>query len=169
MQTASTKRMKNAPHHSLKTRFAAMLRQARATRGDMLWLRWGALCAIVLAATLALMACGSFAPLDEKQLQLLLGRPFFLEATAAQVTLLSQAETFWLCIPVTLYLALALLLQRRFYARTQIAFMAMAAAALPGLLCVLWDGVLYVSPILFNILATWLLTVAVPFFRRARS
>lgn len=151
-----------------KSGLAALLRQSQATRADHLWLRWGLLCLAVLACTMALLLAGLFEGPDVAQLHLLCGNPFFLEAEAAQLSLLSPAATFGLCIPLTFYLGLVLLRQRHFGSRTQITFLAAVAAALPGLLCVLWGSVLYVSPFLFCILACWLLVVLIPFFRRAR-
>lgn len=135
----------------------------------MLWLRWGLLCFLVLATAMALFLTGSFEQADLTQLRILCGNPFFLEAEAAQVSLLSPAQTYGICILLTFYFSMALLRQRRFGARTQITFLALVAFGLPGLLCVMWGGVLYVAPILFCLSLSWLLVTLIPFFRRSRS
>lgn len=151
---------------NIKNGLAAFLRQSKATRTDRLWLRWSLLSLIVLTCTMLLFLTGMFEQPDIAQLHILCGNPFFLEAEAAQISLLSPASTFGLCIPLTFYLGLVLLRQRRLATRTHIAFLAAVAAALPGILCVLWGGVLYVSPFLFCIISCWLLVIAIPFFRR---
>lgn len=92
-----------------------------------------------------------------------------MDASVAQSTLMTPAVSFGWCIPLTLYLALVLLLQRRFGARVQIAFLAVIAILLPGMICVLWEGVFFVSPFLFSVLLTWLLVATVPFFSHFRS
>lgn len=138
-------------------------------RADMLWLRWAVLSVIVLLAVMLLLLGGHFEVADDAQLRLLCGNPFYLEAEATQNPALSPVEMFALCVGVTLYLGIVLLRQRRFVPRTQIALMAAVAAAMPGLLCVLWDCVFYVAPLLFCVISCWLLVIVVPFFRRSRS
>ena len=138
-------------------------------RADMLLLRWGVLCVVVLLVTMLLLLNGCFEDVDEAQLRLLCGNPFYLEAEATQHMALSPAGMFGWCVAVTLYLSIVLLLRRRMAERAQIALMAAVAVALPGLLCVLWDCVFYVAPLLFCVVFTWALVMVVPFFRRSRS
>lgn len=138
-------------------------------RADMLLLRWGVLSVVVLLTTMLLLLSGCFEGADEAQLRLLCGNPFYLEAEATQHMALSPAGMFGWCVAVTLYLSIVLLLRRRFAERLQIALMAAVAVALPGLLCVLWDCVFYVAPLVFCVIFTWALVVTVPFFRRSRS
>ncbi|MBR5887824.1 MAG: hypothetical protein IKZ07_06400 [Akkermansia sp.] len=137
--------------------------------GDMQWLRWAVLSVVVLLAVMLLMLSGCFEVLDEAQLRMLCGNPFYLEAEATQHPALSQAGMFGWCVGVTLYLGIVLLRQQRFSARTQIAVMAAVAVVMPGLLCVLGDCVFYVAPLLFCVLFTWALVVTVPFFRNSQS
>lgn len=151
---------------------AAALGRHRATarnRADMLWLRWAVLSVLVLLAVMLLLLGGYFEVVDDAQLRLLCGNPFYLEAEATQNPALSPVGMFGLCVGVTLYLGIVLLRQRRFAPRTQIVLMAAVAATMPGLLCVLWNCVFYVAPLLFCVLFTWVLVVCVPFFRRSRS
>lgn len=138
-------------------------------RADMLLLRWGVLSVVVLLVAMLLLLTGCFECVDEAQLRLLCGNPFYLEAEATQYMALSPAGMFGWCVAVTLYLSIVLLLRRRLAERVQIALMAAVAVALPGLLCVLWDCVFYVAPLLFCVVFTWVLVVTVPFFRRSRS
>lgn len=138
-------------------------------RADMLWLRWAVLSVVVLLAVMLLLLGGYFEGVDDAQLRLLCGTPFYLEAEATQNPALSPVQMFGLCVGVTLYLGIVLLRQRRFVPRTQIALMAAVAAAMPGLLCVLWDCVFYAAPLLFCVIFTWLLVMVIPFFRRSRS
>lgn len=135
----------------------------------MLWLRWGLLSVSVLLVTMGLMLAGCFEPLNDAQLKLLCGNPFYLEAEGAQCSALGLAGTFGLCIVVTLYLSVVLLRVPGFVGRLQIAFLALVALGLPGLLCVLWDCVFYVAPLLFSVCLMWLLTSVIPFFRAAHS
>ena len=124
---------------------------------------------VVLLITMVLLVSGSFEPVDSAQLHLLCGTPFYLEAEATQHSALSPAHMFLLCVGVTLYLSLVLLREKKISGRTQTAVAAVVASALPGLLCVLWDCVFYVAPLLFCVVFTWVLVVTVPFFRRSRS
>lgn len=138
-------------------------------RADMLLLRWGVLSVVVLLVTMLLLLNGCFECVDEAHLRLLCGNPFYLEAEATQHMALSPAGMFGWCVAVTLYLSIVLLLRRRMAERVQIALMAAVAVTLPGLLCVLWDCVFYVASLLFCVIFTWALVVAIPFFRRSRS
>ncbi|MBR3926388.1 MAG: hypothetical protein IKJ58_06470 [Akkermansia sp.] len=142
---------------------------AQRSDTDMLWLRWGLLSVSVLLVTMGLMLAGCFEPINDAQLKLLCGNPFYLEAEAAQCSALGLAGTFGLCIAVTLYLSVVLLRVPGVVGRLQIAFLALVALGLPGMLCVLWDCVFYVAPMLFSVCLVWLLTAVVPFFRSAHS
>lgn len=134
---------------------------------DWLLLRWLCLSLPVLAGVVLMMGCGWLEPLDREQLLLLGGHPFYIEAEAAQVSLAGPVGTFAFCVLLVLFLGLALLRQGSIAACTQICFLAALAVGLPGLLCVLWGGVLYVSAPLVCVLALWLL-MWIPFFRRMR-
>ena len=46
--------------------------------------------------------------------------------------------------------------------RTQICFLAALATLLPGLLCILWNGVLYMAAPLFCVLLLWVLAALLP-------
>lgn len=133
---------------------------------DWLLLRWLCLSLPVLGAVVLMMACGWLEPLDREQLRLLAGHPFYIEAEAAQVSLAGPMGMFSFCVLLVLFLGLVLLRQGSLAACTQICFLAALAVGLPGLLCVLWGGVLYVSAPLVCVLALWILMLAVPFFRR---
>jgi len=133
---------------------------------DWFLLRWICLSVLVLGGVVVLMAGGWLEALDREQLRLLGGHPFYIEAEAAQVSLVEPTGLFALCVVLVLLLGLALLRQERAVARAQIAFLAAVAVGLPGLMCVLWGGVLYVSAPLVCVLALWVLVMSVPFFRR---
>ncbi|MDO5470559.1 MAG: hypothetical protein Q4F38_04585 [Akkermansia sp.] len=139
------------------------------TRLDALLLRWGLLSVLVLLCTMVLLLTGAFEWVDMAQLTLLCGSPFYMEAEATQHAALSPAGVFAVCVGVTLYLALVLLRHDSFVQRVQVLVPALLAVAMPGLLCVLWDCVFYVAPLVFCVLLTWLLVVSIPFFSRIRS
>lgn len=154
----------------LRASIAGLWKDASARdSADMQWLRWAVLSVVVLLAVMLLMLSGCFEPLDEAQLRMLCGNPFYLEAEATQHSALSRAGMFGWCVGVTMYLGIVLLRQQLFSARTQIAVMAAVAVVMPGLLCVLGDCVFYVAPLLFCVLFTWALVVTVPFFRNSQS
>lgn len=134
---------------------------------DALLLRWVLLSVPVLLATMVMMFTGAFEGADTAQLTHLCGAPFYLEAEATQYPALTPAATFGLCVGCTLYLGLVLLRLRGFAERLQVCVLALVVAALPGLLCVLWDCVFYAAPVLFCVLLTWLLVVSVPYFRNS--
>lgn len=141
-------------------------RKVRSLSGDdALLLRWVLLSVPVLLATVVMMFTGAFEHADTAQLTLLCGAPFYMEAEATQYSALTPAATFGICVGCTLYLGLVLLRLRAFAERLQVGILAVVAAALPGVLCVLWDCVFYAAPVLFCVLLTWLLVVSVPFFR----
>ncbi len=129
---------------------------------DKTLLLWCLLCIITLGSTVALIIGGIFDICSLEQIRLLAGHPFYIDAAAAQVSLLPPAGIFTICTFITLYLALVLLRCRSFAKRTQICFLAALATALPGLLCILWDGILYMAAPLFCVCLLWVLTALIP-------
>lgn len=125
------------------------------SRADHLFLRWALITPAALFMVVLLTLCGVTEQLEWEQIRLLGGNPFYIGAEEAQVSLLSPAALFGLCIPVTFYLAIVLLRERHFSGRLQVIVPALAALALPGMLCVLWGGVLSVAPLLTAALTTW--------------
>ena len=138
----------------------------RRGAADVLLLRWVALSLVVLAALVALQAYRLYAPLDEWQLMLLAGDPFYMPAQDAQVSLLSPAATFSACVCLTLYLGAVLLMQPSLRKRTHLCLLAAVALFLPGVMCVLWHGVLYVGQPLACVAMLWLALVPVALVRR---
>lgn len=139
------------------TRLLNRLRHAKQmTRTDHLLLRWASLCFSVLVLMVVLTAAGTMQYLEWEQIRFLGGAPFFIGAEEAQINLLGPAGIFGLCLAVTFYLALVLLRERRFSGRLQISLLAATALALPGILCVLWGGVLNMAAPLICALACWL-------------
>ncbi len=120
---------------------------------------WMLLSLATLLPVVTLLLSGTLAPWDDAQLRLLAGHPFYIGAEEAQVSLLSPRGTFTLCLVLTLWLAAILVRERRCGRRTQLLFLAALATALPGLLCVLWDGVLYTAAPLACLLLLWLYSV----------
>lgn len=142
---------------------AAELRRGAA---DVLLLRWVMLSITVLALLVGLQACRLFAPLNEWQLLLLAGDPFYLSAADAQLSLLSPGATFGACVCLTLYLGAVLLRMPRMGQRNHLCLLAAVAVALPGVMCVLWHGVLYVAQPLMCVLLLWLAVVPCTWIRR---
>lgn len=136
---------------------------------DAFLLRWFLLSVGTLAAVVGLQASRLFLWLDEWQLRILAGHPFYLSAEDAQVSLFSQGGTFAVCVGVTLYLGAVLLLQPRLSRRNHICLLAAVALGIPGLMCVLWHGVLYVGQPLVCILLLWLVVVPCSLIRRLFS
>lgn len=128
----------------------------RFTVGDRFLLRWLGLSFIVLALTTLAAFCGLAEELELEQIRLLGGNPFYISAEEAQISLLGPAGTFGLCLVVTLWLSAVLLRERRMAGRLQIMLPALVALALPGLLCVLWGGVLNMALPLLCALLCWL-------------
>ncbi len=122
---------------------------------------WMLLSLATLLPVVCLLLSGGFAACDEAQLRLLAGHPFYIGAEEAQVSLLSPVGTFLLCALLVLWLAAVLVRERRAARRSQLAFMAALAMLLPGLICVLWGGVLYVAAPLACVLLLWLYAVPV--------
>ena len=144
----------------MKEKLARLLKRLRTaqgmTRTDRQLLRWAGLSFAVLVLTVILTAAGTTEYLEWEQIRFLCGSPFYLGAEEAQISLLGPAGTFALCLAVTLYLALVLLRERRFAGRLQVGILSAAALALPGILCVLWGGVLNMAAPLICALACWL-------------
>lgn len=138
----------------------------RRGAGDVLLARWVSLSIGVLAALVALQACRLFMPLNEWQLRVLAGDPFYLSAADAQVSLLSPGGTFGVCVCVTLYMGAALLRMPSLAARSHLCVLAAVAVALPGFMCVLWHGVLYVAQPFVCVLLLWLAVVPCTAVRR---
>ncbi len=134
-------------------RFLPCLRPA--DRADRRLAAWIALCLATLLPVVLLLLGGALSAWDDTQLRLLGGHPFYISAEEAQVSLLSPSATFLFCSLFTLWLAAVLLREHRYARRTQVAFLAALALALPGLICVLWGGVLYVAAPLACVLLLW--------------
>lgn len=155
---------------------AAMLKRLRALlcalwrptaeSGEMLLLRWVLLCGSVAALLPLLQVVGFFAWLEEWQIILLAGDPFQMSALDAQVTLLSSGKMYVSSLALALYLGGVLLRQPRLLRRTHICLLAAAAAVLPGFMCVLWHGVLYVGQPVVCVLLLWLALVPLAAIRR---
>ncbi len=129
------------------------------SRADRRMAAWIALSLATLLPVVGLLLSGAFEPWDEAQLRLLAGHPFYIGAEEAQLSLLSPVSTFILCVLSTLWLSAVLVYEHRYSRRSQAAFLAALAMALPGLICVLWGGVLYVAPPLACVLLLWCYTV----------
>lgn len=155
----------------MKKRLARLLsrlqRPQQMTRTDHLLLHWAGLSFCVLVLIVALTAAGTMQYLEWEQIRFLGGAPFFIGAEEAQVNLLGPAGIFGLCLAVTFYLALVLLRERRFTGRLQISLLAATALALPGILCVLWGGILNMAAPLIAALACWLGAEIIHLFRRS--
>ncbi len=152
---------------TLRLRFERLVLRASQ---DAFLLRWVSLSIGVLGSVVIMQACRLFRLLDEAQLLILAGHPFYMSAEDAQVTLLSSGWQFAACVGITLYFGAVLMMQRRLGRRSHICLLAAAALALPGLLCVLWHGVLYVSQPLTCIFLLWLIHVPLTaWYRHHRS
>ncbi len=131
----------------------------RLPNADRMLAIWMLSCLATLVPVVLMQLVGLFSFLDDAQLRLLAGHPFYLGAEEAQVSLLSPVGLFCVCTLLTLWLAAVLLREHSLSHRSQVAFLAALAVALPGLLCVLWGGVLYVATPLVCIAALWCFTV----------
>lgn len=132
-------------------------------------LRWALLCAAVAGGVLLLGALGVLERMDEWQLALLMGDTLQLSTLDAQVTLLSAGATYTFSALMTAYLAAVLLHEPRPGRRSHICALAAAALVLPGCMCVLWHGVLYVGVPLACVLLLWLYMVPQALIRRPLS
>ena len=156
----------------MKKHLAELLQRLRRprqmNRTDHRLLHWAGLSLAVLVLVVILTAAGAIQYLEWEQIRFLGGSPFFIGAEEAQINLLGPAGTFGLCLAVTFYLSLVLLTERHFSGRLQIGLLAVAALALPGILCVLWGGVLNMAAPVICALACWLGAEIIHlFFRRA--
>lgn len=156
----------------MKKHLAALLlrlcRPRQMNRTDHRLLHWAGLSFAVLVLVVILTAAGAMQYLEWEQIRFLGGSPFFIGAEEAQVSLLGPAGIFALCLAVTFYLSIVLLSERRFSGRLQIALLSVVALALPGILCVLWGGVLNMAAPVICALACWLGAELIHlFFRRA--
>jgi hypothetical protein len=124
-------------------------------RRDHLLLRWAGLSLCVLVLIVLLSALGVIEYLELEQIRFLGGNPFYIGAEEAQISLLGPAGTFALCMGVTFYLALVQLREKHFTGRLLVAILASTALALPGILCVLWGGVLNMNAPVICALACW--------------
>lgn len=150
----------------LKKLLTCFRSSGQMNRGDRLLLRWAGLSLGVLVLTVLLTALGTMEYLELEQIRFLGGSPFYIGAEEAQISLLGPAGTFALCMAVTFYLALVLLRERRFTGRLQVAILATTALALPGILCVLWGGVLNMNAPVICSLACWFGAEILHLFRR---
>lgn len=138
-------------------KFPVFLRPGKLNAADFGLLRWVVICLLVLVTVLVLMQTGVLYEIELEQIRFLGGSPFFISAEEAQVSLLGIGGIFGICILTTLYLSLVYLCEPRFAGRLQVAVISTAALALPGLLCVLWGGVLNMSAPIICSLGCWLL------------
>lgn len=135
-------------------------------RTDHLLLRWAGLSFVVLVLIVILTAAGLMEYLELEQIRFLAGSPFYIGAEEAQVSLMGPVGTFALCLGVTLYLALVLLREKSFTGRIQVGVLTILALALPGILCVLWGGVLNMNAPVICALVCWLGAEILHLFRR---
>ena len=147
-------------------KFPAFLSPGKLNAADFGLLRWVVVCLLVLVTVLVLMQTGVLYELELEQIRFLGGSPFFISAEEAQVSLLGIGGIFGICIITTLYLSLVYLREPRFGGRLQVAALSTAALALPGLLCVLWGGVLNMAAPVICALACWLGSEIMHLFRR---
>lgn len=127
----------------------------KMNRTDHRLLRWAGLSLSVLVLIVILTAAGVMDYLELEQIRFLGGSPFYIGAEEAQISLLGPAGTFALCLAITFYLSLVLLRERRFTGRIQVGVLAVTALALPGILCVLWGGILNMAAPVICVLACW--------------
>ena len=133
---------------------------------DRLLLEWAVLSFCVLAVVLVLMLSGAIYELGLQQIRFLAGDPFYMDALEAQVDLLGNGGIFCICVGVTLYLSLLLLREKSFRQRAQYALLLLLALVLPGILCVLWHGVLNMSAPCICVLLTWMGVESKPLLKK---
>lgn len=133
------------------------LKQLRLSGADYFLLRWVLMCMLTLGTISVLFYTGVLYELELEQIRFLGGSPFYISAEEAQVSLLHTTGIFAICIAVTLYMGMAQLRERRFGGRLQMALISTVALALPGLLCVLWGGILNMAAPVICTLSCWLL------------
>ena len=149
----------------LRNRLQRLRSPQQMTRTDHFLLRWALLSFAVLVLIIVLTLLGTMQQLEWEQIRFLGGSPFYIGAEEAQVNLLGPAGIFALCLVVTFYLALVLLRERSFAGRLQVGLLAVVALALPGILCVLWGGVLNMAAPVICALACWLGSEIMHLFR----
>ena len=150
----------------LRNRLVRLHTPHQMNRTDHLLLRWAGLCFCVLVLMVVLSLLGVMQQLEWEQIRFLCGSPFYMGAEEAQVNLLGPAGIFSLCLAVTFYLALVLLREKSFAGRLQVGVLAAAALVLPGILCVLWGGVLNMAAPVICALACWLGSEILHLFHR---
>ncbi len=150
----------------LRNRLQRLHRPQQMNRTDHLLLRWAGLSFCVLVLVVILSLLGVMQYLEWEQIRFLGGSPFYIGAEEAQINLLGPAGIFALCMVVTFYLALVLLRERRFAGRLLVSILAVVALALPGILCVLWGGVLNMAAPVICAMACWLGSEILHLFRR---
>ncbi len=150
----------------LRNRLQRLRSPQQMTRTDHFLLRWALLSFAVLVLIIVLTLLGTMQQLEWEQIRFLGGSPFYIGAEEAQVNLLGPAGIFALCLVVTFYLSLVLLRERSFAGRLQVGLLAVVALALPGILCVLWGGVLNMAAPVICALACWLGSEIMHLFRR---
>lgn len=123
---------------------------------EMFLLRWIGLSMAALLPVTLLMVLGVVDALELEQIRFLGGHPFYIDAVEAQESMLSYGGMFAISAVATLYLAAVLLREPRFIWRLQIAFLAVIALALPGILCVLWGGIINMAAPVISVLLLWL-------------
>ncbi len=136
-------------------------RRKTLSRADRQLAGWMLASLATLLPVVWLMLSGRLVPLGDAQVRLLASHPFHMTAEEAQVSFLTPVGTFFVCLLLTLWLAAVLLREHRFTLRCQVCFLAAVATAIPGLLCVLWGGVLEVAAPLLCIAVLWVLMVPV--------
>lgn len=139
---------------------------AKLTAGDNFLLRWVSVCCLALAAVVLMMVSGAMEWLELEQIRFLGNRPFYIGAEEAQETLMGPAGLFGLCVAVTFYLGAVLLRERRFSGRLQVTVLALAVLLMPGMLCVLWGGVLNMAAPVTAALVTWFGVEILHLFRK---
>lgn len=153
--------------------FSRLIHPAKAgsspLRSDRTLLLWLLICISTLGSTVALMIMGVFDTIGLEQIRLLGGHPFYIDAAAAQISLLSPTGIFAICTIITLYLSIVLLRCSGFAKRTHICVLAALAVCLPGFLCILWDGVLLMAAPLYCIILLWFLLAFLPALLSLRS
>ncbi len=146
-------------HRKLRCACRRLIPQGTLGKGDRRLLHWILLCVTTLLTIVILMVSGALAALRAYQVELLQSAPFYMAAEETQILLLEPLSGFYICLALVLYLAAVLLREPRLGRRTQVAALALLAAVLPGLICVLWGGVLPVSAFACSVLTLWVLTV----------
>lgn len=123
---------------------------------DAFLLRWAGLSMATLLPVTLLMFSGAVDALELEQIRFLGGHPFYIDAVEAQESLLPPVGMFSISVVATLYLAVVLLREPSFLWRMQVTALAAIALALPGILCVLWGGIINMAAPVISVLLVWL-------------